>query len=117
ATLAVILRAAVEASAERADRDVRDDKMARLGPALGLAIRLLTLTLARRNEVAGAQWNEFDLQARLWTIPAVRAKAKHLHVVPLTDDAFAVLRAIRKLDLSSSYLFPSSGPTAEHLDP
>lgn len=115
--LGMILRAAVEASAERVDGDLSKDKLARLSPAMGLAIRLLILMLTRRNEVAGARWGEFDFQARLWTIPASRAKARHLHVVPLTEDAILVLEAIRKLDPKATHLFPSSGPTEQHLDP
>jgi integrase len=117
AALGVILRAAIAASAERGEGLSRDDKLARLGPAMGLAIRLLILTLARRNEVAGARWEEFDLNAKLWTIPSERAKAKHLHVVPLTDDMIAVLDSIRRLHPGEDYLFPSSGPNEEHLDP
>jgi integrase len=84
---------------------------------MGLAMRLLMLTLARRNEVAGARWDEFDLGAKLWTIPSARAKANHLHVVPLTGDMIAVLESIRRLHPHEDYLFPSSGPSGEHLDP
>jgi integrase len=117
AALGVILRSATEASAERGEGRSRDDRLARLGPAIGLAIRLLLLTLARRNEVAGARWEEFDLQAKLWTIPSERAKARHLHVVPLTADMIAVLDAIRRLHPHTDHLFPSSGPNEAHLDP
>jgi integrase len=117
AALGVILRAAIEASAERREGGRREDKLARLGPAIGLAIRLLMLTLTRRNEVAGARWEEFDVKAKLWTIPSSRAKAKHLHVVPLTADMIAVLDSIRRLNPHEEHLFPSSGPSGEHLDP
>lgn len=115
--LGVILRAAIEASAQRDGGRARDDKAARLGPALGLAIRLLLLTLTRRSEVAGARWDEFDLEAKLWTIPSDRAKAKHLHVVPLTPDMLTVLDLVRRLHPHEDFLFPSSGPSGEHLDP
>jgi integrase len=114
--LAVILRAAREASAEREADQEREDKLARLGPAMALAIRLLMLTLARRNEVAGARWAEFDLKAKLWTVPGERAKAKHLHVVPLNDDALEVIEAVRQLNPDGSHFFPSSGPSGEHMD-
>ena len=115
--LAVILRAAREASAEREENQEREDRLARLGPAMGLAIRFLMLTLARRNEVAGAGWAEFDLKAKLWTVPGERAKAKHLHVVPLGDDALEVVEAVRRLNPKNPRLFPSSGPSGEHMDP
>lgn len=115
--LGVILRAATAASAERGEGRNREDKLARLAPGMGLAIRLLMLTLTRRSEVAGARWEEFDLTAKLWTIPSARAKAKHLHVVPLTEDMLVVLDAVRRLHSHEDHLFPSSGPNEAHLDP
>jgi integrase len=34
------------------------------------------LTLVRPSEASGARWAEIDLDAKLWTIPAERMKAK-----------------------------------------
>lgn len=113
--LGTILRAAARAASDHSGE--RSDRLARLSPAIGLAIQLLILTLTRRSEVAGARWEEFELSANLWTIPSARAKAKHVHVVPLTTDAVEVLQSIRRLNPQSDYLFPSSGPSGEHLDP
>jgi integrase len=115
--LGIILRAAIDASVERPPERPRDDKPARMRPALGLAIRLLMLTLARRSEIAGSRWEEFDLKAKLWTIPSARAKAKHMHVVPLTCEMIAVLEAIQRLHANQRYLFPSSGSWCDHMDP
>jgi integrase len=43
-------------------------------------------------EVTGATWDEIDdMSKRLWSIPAERMKAGKLHVVPLSDQAMAVL--------------------------
>jgi integrase len=39
------------------------------------ALEFLILTAARSGEVLGATWLEFDLEARLWTVPATRMKA------------------------------------------
>ena len=39
-----------------------------------LALEFLILTAARSGQVRGAKWNEIDLEAKLWTIPASRMK-------------------------------------------
>ncbi|WP_419827360.1 tyrosine-type recombinase/integrase [Sphingomonas sp.] len=40
-------------------------------------------------------WGELDLQAKLWTIPAMRMKAEAEHSVPLTSRAIALLAAMK----------------------
>lgn len=70
--------------------------MARLAERDGrarMALRFTILTAARTAEVTGAQWSEFDVKAKLWTIPADRMKAGREHVVPLSDAALAILAA------------------------
>jgi integrase len=62
-----------------------------------LALQFAILTAARSGEVRGATWNEIDLDAALWTIPADRMKARREHVVPLSDPALRVLRRCRQL--------------------
>jgi integrase len=74
----------------------------------GVAARSLEfaiLTAARTSEVIGAQWSEFDLSARLWTIPAERMKAGKEHRVPLSDAAIAVLGNMQKVR-QSDFVFP-----------
>jgi integrase len=58
-----------------------------------LALEFAILTTARSNEVRGAVWDEFDLKANLWTVPASRMKARREHVVPLSPQAIAVLES------------------------
>jgi integrase len=53
--------------------------------------RLLLLTGQRKVEVWKAKWGEFDLDAKLWTIPEERFKSGSVHRVPLSDDAVAIL--------------------------
>lgn len=60
----------------------------------GPAIKLLLLTGQRRNEVFDADRREFDLEARLWTIPRERAKNGATHLVPLAPAALALLREL-----------------------
>ena len=52
-----------------------------------LALEAAILTAARSGEIRGATWDELDLKAALWTIPASRMKAKREHVVPLSPAA------------------------------
>jgi integrase len=40
------------------------------------AIRLLMLTGQRRTEVLAARWSEFDLSARVWSVPRERRKKR-----------------------------------------
>jgi integrase len=56
-------------------------------------VRLLLLTGQRREEVGGMDWSEIDLEAGLWALPAIRAKNRRQHVVPLSAPALAILAA------------------------
>ena len=48
------------------------------------AFEFLVLTVARSGEVRLATWDEMDLDAGVWTIPAARMNAKRDHRVPLS---------------------------------
>jgi integrase len=80
----------------------------RMSYPFGSIYQLLALTGLRLNEVADAQWREFDLRNRLWTIPADRMKGKDgkakPHVVPLTDAIMAVLESLPRFN-TGDYLF------------
>ena len=65
--------------------------------AARLAFEFLILTAARSGEVRFATWAEIDVDAKTWTIPADRMKAKRDHVVPLSEQALAVLAQARFL--------------------
>jgi len=63
----------------------------------GIAARALEftiLTAARTSEVIEATRSEFDLTAKVWTIPAERMKAGREHRVPLSSRAIALLKAV-----------------------
>lgn len=72
-----------------------------------LALELLILTASRTGEVIEAKWDEFDLEAKVWTIPAERMKAGKEHRVPLSARAMEILGALKKMRVNS-YLFPST---------
>lgn len=74
------------------------DFMARLRGAAGMGARALEfaiLTAARSGEARGATWDEVDLEAKVWTIPASRMKAGKEHRVPLSGAAIALLERMR----------------------
>lgn len=77
-------------------------------PSFGrLALELLILTGVRSQEVRLATWSEFDLESRLWTIPAEHMKRSKAHIVPLSDEALAVLGKADALRMSESdVVFP-----------
>lgn len=61
-----------------------------------LALEFAILTAARTGEIIGARWNEIDLAANVWTVPATRMKSGREHRVPLSADALAVLNKVNK---------------------
>ena len=71
------------------------------------AVRFMTLTATRGAETRGARWSEIDVDGRLWRIPAERMKQRREHVIPLSNQALAVLDAAREWSWSSEFVFPS----------
>lgn len=71
------------------------------------ALEFAALTAARSGEVRGATWDEIDLKARLWVIPAARMKMDREHRVPLTDEAIALLNALPRFE-DNALVFPSA---------
>jgi integrase len=82
--------------------------MAALREREGVAPRALEfaiLTAARSGEVLGARWDEVDLEAGVWTVPATRMKAGREHRVPLSAPAVEILRQMEHKRLGE-YVFP-----------
>lgn len=73
----------------------------------GRALEFTILTAARTGETIGAKWDEIDLDAKTWTVPAARMKAHKPHTVPLSDRALALLRALPRVK-GSLYVFPGA---------
>jgi integrase len=67
------------------------------------AVEFAVLTACRSGEVRGARWSEFDLERKVWTIPADRMKAKRQHEVPLSDAALAILKSTQD---DETFVFP-----------
>ncbi|MDR3453578.1 MAG: tyrosine-type recombinase/integrase [Rhodoferax sp.] len=71
------------------------------------ALEFAILTAARSGEVRGATWAEFDLQAKMWTIPGERMKGKVTHRVPLSDAALRIVEAQPRM-AGSEFVFASA---------
>ena len=75
-------------------------------PAVKLAFEFLVLTATRSGEVRGAQWAEIDTTDHVWTLSALRMKAKREHRVPLCGRALEILDAARALGDGDPHVFP-----------
>ncbi len=76
-------------------------------PVTLAALKLLPLVFVRPGELRHAEWLEFDLEAAVWHIPAERMKMGAAHIVPLSKQAVAILRALYPLTGPRGYVFPS----------
>lgn len=74
-----------------------------------LAIRLLMLTFVRKLELVQAKWDEFDLEAGEWVIPAERMKMDKPQIVPLSRQAVECMERLKPLSFGSAYVFPNLG--------
>jgi integrase len=66
------------------------------------ALEFCILTAARTSEVLHATWDEIDLDAKVWTVPAERMKAGKEHRVPLSGRAVAILSVLPR---KGAYVF------------
>ena len=83
--------------------------MSQLKVKEGLPARALEFAIfcaARSGEVRGAKWEEMDLEAGVWTVPAERMKAGREHRVPLSPSAKRILLAVPK-NAESPLVFPA----------
>ena len=101
----------------RRERFLSPAEIARLSEALAAspeqasanAVRLLLLTGARRGEMLGAKWSEFDLAAGTWVKPGSRTKQRTLHRVPLSVPAISLLSQMKAAaGNDATYVFPST---------
>lgn len=85
---------------------LRKIEMYQGAPTTRAAIKLMAMTFVRTSELIGARWDEFDLDAARWDIPAERMKMKTPHIVPLSTQAVSLLRSLHTLTGHSALLFP-----------
>jgi integrase len=98
----------------RRDRVLSDGELKQVWNAAGQMhypfgplVRLLLLTGSRLNEIAQSNWNEFDLEKRILTVPAERMKMKAAHVIPLCDTAMEIIEGLPRFK-HGDYVFSLS---------
>lgn len=71
------------------------------------ALEFTILTAARTSEAIEARWQEIDLEAKVWTVPAIRMKGGKEHRVPLEKSALQVIMNLRlERTKPSDFVFP-----------
>lgn len=82
------------------------------------ALKLAPLVFVRPGELRHAEWSEINMETKEWRIPAAKMKMRAQHIVPLSEQAVAVLEEISPLTGSGRYVFPgertSSRPMSEN---
>jgi integrase len=73
-----------------------------------LAMKLIAYTFVRTSELIKSEWSEFDLDGARWDIPTERMKMATPHIVPLSRQSVAVLRALSLLTGNRTLVFPGA---------
>jgi len=82
-------------------------------PDVRIGLQLQTMLACRPSELREASWEEFDLDAGLWLIPAERMKRRREHLVPLPNQAIELLRELHNITGRFPLLFPGRGDSTK----
>lgn len=69
------------------------------------ALQMITLTFVRTSELRMMEWEEIDLDNKLWRIPAHKMKMGLPHIVPLSKQALDLLDILRPITGIKQYVF------------
>jgi integrase len=102
---------------QKRERWLSEDELDRLYSALAEhldqrianAVRLLVLTGARKSEVLGATWDQFDMERGVWTKPSHATKQNKTEHVPLSRYALGLLSTMKETS-DCPFLFPGNAP-------
>jgi integrase len=72
-----------------------------------LALRLVAHVFVRPGELRQAEWEEFDIDAAVWSIPAAKMKMRRAHRVPLSRQSVNIVRELKNITGDGRWLFPS----------
>ncbi len=72
------------------------------------ALQLITHTFVRPGELRTAEWKDIDLDKAIWRIPAEKMKMKEEHIVPLSQQAVVLLKAVKRITGDYELVFPGS---------
>lgn len=76
-------------------------------PSLVAALKIQALCFARPGETRSMEWAELDLHGAIWTIPAVKAKMRREHHVPLSRQALEIILEMKDRYGDGLHVFPS----------
>jgi integrase len=71
-------------------------------------------TMTRPSEASGTRWDEIDIKSNQWNVPAKRMKKGRDHTIPLSDQAIALLEAVRPISGLTEFVFPSDRDYTKH---
>ena len=77
-------------------------------PITQQALKFIIHTFVRPGEIRSAEWSDFDLENRIWRIPAEKMKMNEEHLVPLSDQAIAILNEVSEYTGNYELVFPST---------
>jgi integrase len=75
-------------------------------PSTRAALKLMALLFPRPGELRTAAWSEFDLDTKVWTIPAAKTKMRREHRIFLSPQAVRILEDLRPLTGHRLLAFP-----------
>lgn len=110
------LSGAVERNKTKHSKALSKDELKRLlkalhtyggDPATMCGLELILLTFVRTIELRAARWEEIDFVRAEWRIPADRMKMREVHIVPLSRQAIAILKALYVINGHREFLFPN----------
>lgn len=85
-------------------------------PQSRAAILFCLYTALRPGVVVGARWDEFDLDAMEWHIPASRMKMGNDHITPIPSQMLPLLERQRGITDDSPFVFPGvRNPQTQHM--
>jgi integrase len=110
------LNGAIERNKTKHSKALSKDELKRLlhalhtyggDPATMCGLELILLTFVRTIELRAARWQEINFAKAEWRIPADRMKMREEHIVPLSRQAQAVLKALYVINGHREFLFPN----------
>jgi integrase len=101
------------------DRTLSDDEIRAgwkafdaVGYPFGDLAKMLLLLGQRLREIASAPWSEFDLEGKVWRLPAERTKNNTSHEIPLSDAVLRILGRLPRIEAGggqAGFLFTANG--------
>lgn len=77
-------------------------------------IKVMCLTLCRKNEVYALRYEWIDFDQKVITIPASQMKAKRPHRIPICTQLEKILK--RRQSLGGAFVFPSTSAKSGHVE-